>query len=96
MPRPPFVVVLRAAEEAESDGGEPTVFAGIVARSSAMLRVFRLIENLEESEATVLVSGESGTGKELVARALHLHSPRRGGPFVAVNCGAPARALPES
>jgi transcriptional regulator with PAS, ATPase and Fis domain len=96
-PRVAFVVVLRAAEEAEADGGaEPTVFAGIVARSSAMLRVFRLIENLEESEATVLVTGESGTGKELVARALHLHSPRRHGPFVAVNCGALPGELLES
>jgi transcriptional regulator with PAS, ATPase and Fis domain len=94
-PRVSFVVVLRAAEEAEPDG-EPTVFAGIVARSSAMLRVFRLIENLEESEATVLVTGESGTGKELVARALHLHSPRRHGPFVAVNCGALPGELLES
>jgi transcriptional regulator with PAS, ATPase and Fis domain len=95
-PRVAFVVVLRAAEETESDGGEPTVFAGIVARSSAMLRVFRLIENLKESEATVLVTGESGTGKELVARALHLHSPRRHGPFVAVNCGALPGELLES
>jgi two-component system, NtrC family, response regulator AtoC len=96
-PRVSFVVVLRASEEAEPyGGGEPTVFAGIVARSSPMLRVFRLIENLEESEATVLVTGESGTGKELVARALHLHSPRRHGPFVAVNCGALPGELLES
>jgi transcriptional regulator with PAS, ATPase and Fis domain len=61
-----------------------------------MLRVFQLIENLKESEATVLVTGESGTGKELVARALHLHSPRRNGPFVAVNCGALPGELLES
>jgi transcriptional regulator with PAS, ATPase and Fis domain len=91
------VVVVRAAEEAEaSGGGDPTVFAGIVARSGPMLRIFRLVEDLQESEATVLLSGESGTGKELVARAIHLHSPRRRGPFVAVNCGALPGELLES
>jgi transcriptional regulator with PAS, ATPase and Fis domain len=96
-PRVSFVVMLRPAEEAETlGGGEPSVFAGIVARSGPMLRVFRLVEDLEESEATVLLTGESGTGKELVARALHLHSPRRRGPFVAVNCGALPGELLES
>jgi transcriptional regulator with PAS, ATPase and Fis domain len=96
-PRVSYVVVLRPAEEAEaSGGGDPTVFAGIVARSGPMLRIFRLIENLEESEATVLLTGESGTGKELVARAIHQHSPRRLGAFVAVNCGALPGELLES
>jgi transcriptional regulator with GAF, ATPase, and Fis domain len=96
-PRVAYVVVVRAAEEVEaSAGAEPTVFTGIVARSTPMLRIFRLIEDLEESEATVLLSGESGTGKELVARALHLHSPRRNQPFVAVNCGALPGELMES
>ncbi|HEX6861343.1 MAG TPA: sigma 54-interacting transcriptional regulator [Thermoanaerobaculia bacterium] len=88
-PRVAFVVMLRPAEEGGGDAaGEPTAFSGIVARSAAMLRIFRLIENLQESEATILLTGESGTGKERVARAVHLHSPRRNGPFVAVNCGA--------
>jgi transcriptional regulator with GAF, ATPase, and Fis domain len=72
------------------------MFSGIVARSAAMLRIFRLIQNLDESEATVLLTGDSGTGKELVARAIHLHSPRRDGPFVAVNCGALPGDLLES
>src|SRR4051812_24920226 len=96
-PRVSYVVVLRPAEEAEAaGGGDPTVFAGIVARSGPMLRIFRLIENLEESEATILLTGASGTGKELVARAIHQHSPRRRGPFVAVNCGALPGELLES
>ena len=61
-----------------------------------MERVFRLVENLEHSEATVLLTGESGTGKEVLARAIHAHSPRRSGPFVAVNCGALPGELLES
>jgi DNA-binding NtrC family response regulator len=61
-----------------------------------MEKVFRLIENLEHSETTVLLTGESGTGKEVVARAVHAHSPRRNGPFVAVNCGALPGELLES
>ncbi len=61
-----------------------------------MLDMFRLIEHLSETDATVLISGESGTGKELVARAVHVHSPRRKGPFVAVNCGALPGELLES
>ncbi|HSF40990.1 MAG TPA: sigma 54-interacting transcriptional regulator, partial [Thermoanaerobaculia bacterium] len=96
-PRVSYVLVMRPAEESEAaEGGQPSVFAGLVARSGAMLRIFSLIENLEESEATVLITGESGTGKELVARALHLHSPRRNSPFVAVNCGALPGELLES
>jgi DNA-binding NtrC family response regulator len=61
-----------------------------------MERIFRLVENLEPSEATILLSGESGTGKEILARAIHAHSPRRSGPFVAVNCGALPGELLES
>ena len=54
----------------------------------AMQQVFRAIGRLARSSATVLITGESGTGKELVARALHDHSPRVGGPFVALNTSA--------
>jgi DNA-binding NtrC family response regulator len=94
-PRVAFVVVLRPAEEDQHIvGGSP--FPGLIGRSPAMERIFRLIENLEHSEATVLLTGESGTGKEVVARAIHGHSPRRGGPLVAVNCGALPGNLLES
>jgi DNA-binding NtrC family response regulator len=95
-PRVAYVVVVRPAEEEHLETGGPVAFGGLVARSSAMIRIFRLVENLEQSEATVLLTGESGTGKELVARALHLHSPRKSGPFVAVNCGALPGELLES
>jgi DNA-binding NtrC family response regulator len=67
-------------------------FEGLVGESDAMRRLFRAIEKVAPSEASVLLLGESGTGKELVSRAIHEASRRRGGPFVAVN----ASALPDS
>ena len=93
-PRVAWVIVLRPAEEDQAASGSP--FPGLIGRSPAMERIFRLIENLEQSEATVLLTGESGTGKEIVAHAIHGRSPRRGGAFVAVNCGALPGELLES
>ena len=71
-------------------------FNQIVGTSPKMQAVFKLIERVADSDCTVLLLGESGTGKELVARALHADGRRRGGPFVAVNCGAFAETLLES
>ena len=67
---------------------EATGRYGMVGRSAPMLELYRAIDKVVRVDAPVLISGESGTGKELVARAIHDHSPRRRGPFVAVNCGA--------
>jgi len=88
-----YILVLRPAENDEATRGmAPTAFGGLIAASRAMTRVLRLVQDLQHSEATVLLTGESGTGKGLLARAIHDHSPRRAGPFVAVNCAA----LPEN
>jgi DNA-binding NtrC family response regulator len=96
-PRVAYVIALRpAAEDSATEATGPTSISALIARSPAMLRVFALIENLKQSEATVLISGESGTGKELVARSIHEHSPRTRGPFVAVNAGALPGELLES
>ena len=68
----------------------------MLGQAPAMQEVFRAIGRLSPSGATVLITGESGTGKELVARALHRHSPRAAGPFVAINTAAIPKDLLES
>src|SRR5580692_6645931 len=69
---------------------------GIVGRSEAMQKVFKLIGQLAGSDATALITGESGTGKELVARAIYHHSERSEKPFLAINCAAIPEQLLES
>jgi PAS domain S-box-containing protein len=71
-------------------------FEDIISASPRMHLLFELLPDVAETSATVLIEGETGTGKELVARATHNHSPRRGKPFVAVNCGALPDTLLES
>ena len=71
-------------------------FHRFVGGSALMQAVYRVIENAAPSRASVFVTGESGTGKELCAEAIHQESPRRAGPFVAVNCAALPRDLIES
>ena len=71
-------------------------FQKLVGRSPAMLEIYRLIEQVAPSGASVLITGESGTGKEVVARSLHAMSARSAGPFVAINCAAIPETLLES
>jgi len=68
----------------------------MLGQAPAMQEVFRAIGRLSQGSVTVLITGESGSGKELVARALHRHSPRAGGPFVAINTAAIPKDLLES
>lgn len=93
-PKVRYLILLRPADEEGTYPNAPVFYSGAVASSLSMLRIFRMVETLQQSEATVLITGESGTGKEVVARAIHQHSTRSSGPFVAVNCGAiPAELL---
>src|SRR5689334_3653516 len=71
-------------------------FENIVGKSEVMLKIFDLVAQVAPSRSTVLLQGESGTGKELIAKALHLNSPRRDRPFVPVNTGSMPADLLES
>ncbi|HEX2327813.1 MAG TPA: sigma-54 dependent transcriptional regulator [Candidatus Angelobacter sp.] len=72
------------------------VFGQMVGNSKPMQEIFRLIEMVAPSTASVLITGESGTGKEMVARTIHDLSPRKNKPFVAINCSAIPETLIES
>jgi DNA-binding NtrC family response regulator len=71
-------------------------FENIVGKSEPMLKIFDLVAQVAPSRSTVLLQGESGTGKELIAKAIHLNSPRRERPFVPVNTGSMPADLLES
>jgi len=71
-------------------------FSGMVGKNPKMLQVYQLIEKVSPTHASVLITGESGTGKELVAKAIHMNSPRESQPFIAVNCAALSDNLLES
>ena len=94
-----LALIRRATAEmpaAASNGAVGSETPEILGQAPAMQEVFRAIGRLSQSSATVLITGESGTGKELVARALHRHSPRAAGPFVAINTAAIPKDLLES
>ncbi|RMF69447.1 MAG: PAS domain-containing protein [Calditrichaeota bacterium] len=71
-------------------------FEDIISKNHRILEILDILPNIAESESTVLIQGPSGSGKELFARAIHNLSPRRKGPFVAINCGALPDTLLES
>jgi two-component system, NtrC family, nitrogen regulation response regulator GlnG len=86
---------------AQTPGASPAIGAPIASpdmlgQAPAMQEVFRAIGRLSHTQVSVLITGESGSGKELVAKALHQHSPRARGPFIAINAAAIPRDLLES
>ncbi len=104
-----IVLVLKKAEERERlrlenvqlkkkiAGLESTLgFGTMIGKSKAMQEIFQLAEKVAPHMTTVLITGESGTGKELVARGIHMKSPRASKPFLAVNCGSIPENLLES
>ena len=84
--------VLRLRTELETTGS----FADLVGTSPGMRQVYALMQQAAEGDIAVLIRGESGTGKELVAKSVHRNSPRKQGPFVALNCAAIPETLIES
>ncbi|GAB3184293.1 nitrogen regulation protein NR(I) [Hydrogenophaga aquatica] len=92
-------LIRRAVEESQREEVSEerlTATPEMLGQAPAMQDVFRAIGRLSQSNVTVLITGESGSGKELVARALHKHSPRASGPFVAINTAAIPKDLLES
>ncbi len=75
---------------------EKREFSGIIGKDPKMQVIYKLIEDVAPTDATVLIQGESGTGKELVAQAIHERSSRRGKPFIVINCSAYPETLIES
>jgi DNA-binding NtrC family response regulator len=72
------------------------VLGELIGESAPMREIFAMLQQAAPAKATILITGESGTGKEIVARAIHQLSPRRSGPFFAVNCAAMPESLIES
>ncbi len=92
-------LIRRAVEESQREEvaeSAPVDAPEMLGQATAMQEVFRAIGRLSQSQVTVMITGESGTGKELVARALHKHSPRKNGPFIAINTAAIPKDLLES
>jgi two-component system, NtrC family, nitrogen regulation response regulator GlnG len=92
-------LIRRAVDESlreEVRDSAQTEMPEMLGQAPAMQDVFRAIGRLSQSNVTVMITGESGSGKELVARALHKHSPRSNGPFVAINTAAIPKDLLES
>jgi len=92
-------LIRRALEESQREEVAQELMADtpeMLGQAPAMQDVFRAIGRLSQSNVTVMITGESGSGKELVARALHKHSPRASGPFVAINTAAIPKDLLES
>ena len=87
---------MNSVSHGHSEQPSLSAVGSLLGASPAMQEVFRLIERVGPTEASVLLTGESGSGKELAAQSIHECSPRRGRPFVAINCGAIPAGLIEA
>jgi DNA-binding NtrC family response regulator len=83
-------------EVVEPEPSEQSQFGSLMGGDTKMRQLFKLMQDVAATNATVLIEGETGTGKELIAEEIHNHSPRRDGPFVVFDCGSVPRELIES
>ncbi len=90
------IALERSHRELQTTLDKSFAFEGLLGQTHSMQRVFDVMNQIKDTDATVLIRGESGTGKELVARALHRAGPRREGPFIPLNCAALAEGVLES
>ncbi len=87
---------LSVVEELRKELTKRHSFQDIISKNKEMLRLFGILEQVSESDATILLEGDSGTGKELFAKAIHALSPRKTGPLITINCGSLPDTLLES
>lgn len=87
---------LSVVEELRKELTKRHSFQDIISKNKEMRRLFGILEQVSESDATILLEGESGTGKELFAKAIHALSPRKTGPLITINCGSLPDTLLES
>jgi len=87
---------LPTEEEVDLAPSDKESYGSLVGRDPKLRRLFRVLDDVAATEATVLIEGETGTGKELLAEEIHRHSPRKDGPFIVFDCGAVPDELIES